>query len=299
MSGRPRSIPSYRRHKQSGQAVVTLTDGLGGRRDKLLGKYGSKESRVEYARLIAEWEASGRRAAAPAVVSDLSINELMLAFWPYAEKHYRRPDGTETNELADYKRTLRYLKELYGHTRAADFGPKALKAVRQRMIDDGLCRGVINQRVGRIKRLFKWSVSEELVPESVYSALLTVAGLPQGRGAARETEPVRPVPDAFVDAVLPFVLPPVRAMIQLQRTTGMRPGEACGMRACDLDTSGRVWQYRPVQHKMAYRGRRRVVAIGPRGQAIVKPFLTLDTQAHLFSPAQGLAERAVVLRANR
>src|SRR5205823_5239332 len=36
--------PSYRRHKQSGQAVVTLPDGLGGRHDVLLGKFGSKES---------------------------------------------------------------------------------------------------------------------------------------------------------------------------------------------------------------------------------------------------------------
>jgi hypothetical protein len=46
---RTASVPSYRRHKQSGQAVVTLPDGLGGRRDILLGQYGSKESRLEYA----------------------------------------------------------------------------------------------------------------------------------------------------------------------------------------------------------------------------------------------------------
>src|SRR5262245_18809066 len=63
MPGRSRSVPSYRRHKQSGQAIVTLTDGLGGRRDVLLGKHGSKESRVEYARIIAEWEANGRRTS--------------------------------------------------------------------------------------------------------------------------------------------------------------------------------------------------------------------------------------------
>jgi hypothetical protein len=45
-------VPSYRRHKQSGQAIVTLPDGLGGRRDRLLGKYGTKQSRMEYARVI-------------------------------------------------------------------------------------------------------------------------------------------------------------------------------------------------------------------------------------------------------
>jgi hypothetical protein len=52
---------SYRLHKQSGDAIVTLPDGFGGRRDFLLGPYGSTESRAEYARTIAEWEAAGRR----------------------------------------------------------------------------------------------------------------------------------------------------------------------------------------------------------------------------------------------
>src|SRR5215831_11564946 len=58
---RPISVPAYRLHKQSGQAVVTLPDGTGGRRDVLLGKHGTPESRAEYARVIAEWEAGGRR----------------------------------------------------------------------------------------------------------------------------------------------------------------------------------------------------------------------------------------------
>ena len=34
-------VPTYRRHKRSGQAIVTLPDGFGTRRDILLGKYGT------------------------------------------------------------------------------------------------------------------------------------------------------------------------------------------------------------------------------------------------------------------
>jgi hypothetical protein len=49
MSRRP-SVPSYRLHRQSGQAVVTLPDGLGGRRDVLPGRHGTPESRAEDAR---------------------------------------------------------------------------------------------------------------------------------------------------------------------------------------------------------------------------------------------------------
>lgn len=37
MSNHRKSVPSYRRHKASGQAIVTLPDGHGRRRDVLLG----------------------------------------------------------------------------------------------------------------------------------------------------------------------------------------------------------------------------------------------------------------------
>jgi hypothetical protein len=75
MSGRTPKIPSYRLHKQSGQAVVTLPDGMGSRRDVLLGKHDSTESRAEYARVLAEWEANGRRLPEPvARTAELSVN---------------------------------------------------------------------------------------------------------------------------------------------------------------------------------------------------------------------------------
>jgi hypothetical protein len=276
MSGRSRfSVPSYRLHKQSGQAIVTLPDGLGGRRDVLLGPHGSQASRVEYARVIAEWEANGRRPANDPV-ADLTVNELIVRFWSHAERHYCHPDGTPTGELREYRFSLRPLRELYGHTPAAAFGPLALKALRQAMVDAGLARGVINQRVGRIRRVFKWASSEELVPHSVYSALTTVAGLARGRSPARETEPVGPVPNAFVDAIRPHVSRHVWGMIQVQRLTGMRPGEACAMRAMDLDTTGDVWLYRPARHKTAWRGKGRVIALGPKAQAVVREFFVPD-----------------------
>ena len=62
-------------------------------------------------------------------------------------------------------------------------------------IADDLCRGVISQRIGRIKSMFKWAVQEEIISETVYRALKCVKGLPRGRGEARETDPIGPVPD--------------------------------------------------------------------------------------------------------
>jgi hypothetical protein len=75
-------IPAYRRKRDS--AVVTLPDGLGSRRDVTLGKWRSKESRVEYARVISEWEAAGRRLprSLADAENDICISELIVRFWP-------------------------------------------------------------------------------------------------------------------------------------------------------------------------------------------------------------------------
>ena len=115
------------------------------------------------------------------------------------------------------KEALHPLRHLYGATSAREFGPKSLKAVRQHMIYQGISRGVVNHRVGRIKRVFKWAVAEELIPPSVHSALQAVTGLRYGRTEARETEPVKPVPDNWVEALRLHVAPQVAAMMRLQR----------------------------------------------------------------------------------
>jgi integrase len=279
------SIPSYRLHKQSGQAVVTLPDGLGNRRDVLLGRYGSPESRAEYARVLAEWEANGRRLPQPvAPAADLSVNELLLHFWRWAEGHYRGPEGNPGRELENLRDALRPLRRLYGVTVARDFGPLALRAVREEMVAAGLARTVVNARVNRIRRAFKWAASFELVPPSVYESLRTVAGLQLGRSEARKADAVRPAPEGDVRATLPFLPAPVRAMTELQLLTGMRAGEAMLMRAIDLTMTSAVWTYRPATHKNRHRGRERVIFLGPQAQAVVKPFLTTNLEAYLFSP---------------
>jgi integrase len=286
--------PSLCLHKGSGQAVVRI-DG----KDHYLGKYGTPESEAEYDRLIGEWLANGRCLPKVGVKQGLSVNELILAYWRHAEQHYRRPDGDPSDELHCIRSAMRPLRALYGHTAADDFGPLALKAVRQKMVETKgptgrlWSRRFVNASVGRIKAMFKWAAENELVPGPVYHALLTVRGLQRGRSGARETGPVKPVPEAFVDAVQPFVTPPVRAMIDLQLLTGMRPGEVVLLRAIDIDMTGKVWLYRPREHKTAWRGHDRVIALGPRAQEIVRRHLKPNVEAYLFSPRDAMeAHRA-------
>src|SRR5262249_6274262 len=110
------TVPSYRLHKQSGQAVVTLTDGLGSRRDVLRGRHSSAESHAEYKRVILEWDASGRRLLPTSTNgAALSVNEIILAYWQHVETYYRHSDGTATTEVGNIRLALRPLKALYGH----------------------------------------------------------------------------------------------------------------------------------------------------------------------------------------
>lgn len=290
---RPKNpVPTYLYHKPTGQAYVRLPDEAGGRRTQYLGPYDSPESRVEYARVVAAMSVSPptpEPAACAGPRPDFSVNEVLLAFWQHAERHYRRADGSVTNEVSQYRQTFRLLKAAYGSMSAWQFGPKAMKALRQQMIEAGWNRRLINQRVGRVRRVFKWAASEELLP-AVYQSLATVGGLQAGRTEAKETGPVLPVADDHVRATLPFLRPAVRVMAQIQLLTGMRPGEVCQLRPCDLDMSGGVWLFRPGQYKTRHREKPRVVAVGPRAQALLAGITPADPTDYYFSPRRVVAE---------
>lgn len=286
------SIPRYRLHKPSGQGVVTVRLADGSRKDIYLGKYNSDESRKEYARVVAELSVTTSPARLTSTRSpDITVNEVLLAFYRHAEEHYRRVDGTTTQELVEYRQTFKPVRELHGHTPAAEFGPRALKAVRQKMLDAGLCRSTINNRVRRLRHVFKWGAGEELVPVTVYQALAAVAGLQRGRTTAREPEPVEPVTEEHVVAVLPYLRPVVRGMVEVQLLTGMRPGEVVTIRPGDIDTAEPVWVYRPPHHKNTHRGKARAVAIGPKAQAILTGFAPADSEGYYFSPRRAVEQQ--------
>ncbi|MBA4191424.1 MAG: hypothetical protein C0467_25875 [Planctomycetaceae bacterium] len=184
---------------------------------------------------------------------------MLLTYLDHAERHYCGPDGQLTREVEQVKTVSHVVRELYGNTPAASFGPLALKAVQQQFIGKGWCRRSVNQQTERVRRIFKWAASEELVPTAVYTGLTTLSGLKRGRTPARETEPVGPVDDATVDATIEHLNRHVIGLIQFQRLTGCRPGEASSIRRCDIDMGGVTWVYRPSHHKNSHRGKSRTI----------------------------------------
>jgi len=279
-------IPAYRLHRPSGQAVVRI-DG----KDFYLGRYGTVESRAEYDRVIAEWLAAGRMV--PATRCDLTIAELCLRYWRFAKSYYT-VDGKPTGSLDRVKVAIRTLKDTYAHTLAKDFGPLALQAIQQKLAASGRCRRYCNHIVDQIKRIFKWGVAQQLVPETVYRAIQTVPGLRKGRSPAPERPPVRPVPDEVIEATLPYLPPVVADMVRLHRLIGARPAEVCAMRPCDIDTSGPVWVYIPQHHKTEYRDHQRVIFIGPKAQEILRPYLLRPKDSFCFVPAESEKKRLII-----
>jgi integrase len=239
-----------------------------------LGRNDSPESRAEFARLCTELAASSNAAVvARSSATGPTVAELIAAFREHAEAYYRKPDGTPTGETAVDPQALRVVRGLYGHTPAREFGPVALKAVRAAMVERGWCRTRVNRQINRVRRAWKWAASEEMVPGAVVHDLATVAGLRRGRTAAHDPGPVKPVPEADYRAALPFMVPTLKARVQVQRLAGLRPCEVRLLTPADLDTTGELWIYKPAEHKMAYLGRDKAVLLPPSARVVLEPWL--------------------------
>ncbi|RKY05119.1 MAG: hypothetical protein DRP56_09270, partial [Planctomycetota bacterium] len=197
------------------------------------------------------------------------IPDLVRAYTAFADTYYVDPLGKSTQEPKDIRYTMKVLLVCFPSMGVDEFGPLRLKEVREAMIDKKWCRNVINRRVGIIRRMFKWAVSEQIVSPVILHGLQALAGLKRGRTRAKESKRVLPVDVKHVYAVLPYTTPVVAAMIELQLLTGMRPAELCLLRPCDLDRSDSVWHYYPEKHKNIYRNIERIVSIGPRGQELL------------------------------
>jgi integrase len=262
-----------------------------------LGTFGSQESWDRYNELIGKTKRI--EPAAPAEPAPPTVAMLMAGYLEHAERYYRRPDGKPGREYQLAKEVFRHVRKHCSDLPAKDFGPRRLKAVRQDLVDTGHSRKFINKNIDRIRRMFLWAVGEEMIPPSIHEALKAVPGLKQGRTEAPDLPPIQPVADDVIEATLPFLPDVIADMVRIQRLTGMRGGEVVQLRPCDLDRSADVWVFRPATHKTQYRGRERVVFIGPKGQEILLRYLVRDPQTYCFRPVDSEEKRLAELHRNR
>ncbi len=320
-------LPSYRLHKASGQAVVVHQG-----RSYYLGKFGTPESRVTYDRVLADIlsrrsspppsapNASTAAPVSPAVAEPLLVAELILRYWKFATGYYVK-NGRPTGEHHPLRQALRLLRRHCGGLPVAAVGPLAIKELQEAMVRQpvtrrvkvigpdgkptfetkvvrvGLSRRTINKQVGRIKRVFRWAVAEQLLDAGVYAAVREAPGLKKHRSAAREKPRVRPITREHFEAALKHVPPAVAAMARVQWLCGCRPQEVVLMRACDIDRTSPVWEYRPRVYKTEHvneaddEALERVVFLGPRAQVELAPLLAAARGGYLFRPGRPPRQR--------
>lgn len=264
-------LPKYSLHKGTGQARV-IVEG----RHIYLGKYGSDESRARYQQVIDSLAKSddalgGRR---------VTVGQLSLLYMAHASEYYAT--GGRNTMVGSIRSALKELVRLFRSLDAALFSPKKLKLVRDAWVEKGLARSTCNKYAWMIVAMFDWGVAEELVRPEIVMALRALRGLRAGRSAARETAPVRPVPDSDVESVKEFLNPIFWDAVQFQLLTACRPGEALMARPVDVDMSGLVWVYRPSRHKTMHHGKGREILIGPNGQELLRQRMPMSTSGYFF-----------------
>lgn len=164
-------LPTYRLHKPSGQARVRWMG-----KELWFGEFDSPASRQRFAEFLKK-VVSGtlldvdllpRRASRVMQSADagISVIELCVAFLRHAEQHYRKGDDL-TAEYDCFVSAIKPLKELFGVIPVNEFGPCSVKAVRQKMVENGWCRRYVNRSVTRIRQIFKFGVENELVEPAV------------------------------------------------------------------------------------------------------------------------------------
>jgi len=192
-------IPRYRFHKASGQAVVTI-DG----KDHYLGKFGSKDSHQKYAEIISQWQSEQTSA-----FKDLKVRQLTVFYWRHAKAYYVK-NGQPSGHLHIVKNALKYLNAECRDLLAVEFGPKRLIRFRDSLIGRGHSRKYINDLLSVVKRMYRWALEEELVQgvPNIQAVLARGVGwVKKGRTKAKEPPPVKPAPDAAVDAIRQHVRP--------------------------------------------------------------------------------------------
>jgi integrase len=239
--------------------------------------------------------ANDRRLLSDPDIGGVAVTELLARYWRFAKEYYGEGSGSMDRIVA----AMRILKTGYGRKPATQFGPLILQTIQRQLVGEGHSRRYINHVAQAIRRIFKWGVSQEIVPVEVHQALLSVPGLRLGRTTAREPDPIVPVSEADVEATLPFMLPIVADMVQVQRLCGCRPGEVVVMQPGNIDRTGNVWEFRPVSHKGAWRGKDRIIFLGPRCQTILTKYLLRPADTFVFSPAEAEKNRRAELTATR
>lgn len=249
-------------------------------------------SRQKYAEFLSQYQ------QAPAGISlnskgCCSVNEVCLAFMTKYAVRYRRHDGSSTSEVDCYNSVIRILQPLFGETSAAEFGPLRLRTVRDSMVAEGWSRGTINKHISRVRTMFRFAASLEMISSTVVTALEVLPPLAVGESSAPDYEPRHAVPDADLTAVRRVLDEYNCDLFDLMLLTGARPGELLSLTGGMFEKNGDVWRADLRHHKTAKRGKLRVLFFNLSSQDILLRHWKSDPDAKLFPTRRDTFSKAI------
>lgn len=274
-----------------------------------LGKFNSPEALAAYANLL-------RSVALNEPVGlvrpdDQLAAEVFAAHLKAAERRLGSKD------LSVLQRVVATVTLLHGAKPLSQFGPRAVTQwLRLLAAGDesfGLTKPLRGSTLRRYLRVLKAALRWAITNEVTAADRFPWAEIQEVQAADVDAAPsvkVLPVAAEVVHATVPFMAPPVAAMVRLQLLTAMRPNdELFHLRPADVHRGGRVtlstglpidldkvnagqeravWVYVPRWHKQQSSGGGRDVPLGPQAQAVLAPFLDRDPESHCFSPREAM-----------
>lgn len=231
----------------------------------------------------------------PTAGPGMLLADALLLYAQHAAQRYTDERQLTRIRIITVKATERFPTLL-----ATEFRARALEELRAHLVtcrrDDGrpLTRRYINHLIAALVIGFRWLATREVVPMDTFHLLREQARDLCEWGGGRDSDPIVAVEDKVVDRTLEAGSDVVRAMIQVQRLAGMRPGELVRMRREEISTrpgewvrvavTGKMvqavnlngkafWLYAPAKHKNLKRKKPRTIVLNPEAQRILSPFL--------------------------
>ena len=241
----------------------------------------------KYLSVLDEWRAHAAERAYHEGAR-LTVGELAERYLDYELERANGGLVHRTTYLAA-RAAVEALIESHAAMPAARFGPKALGEIQRRLVHTlcktrsgrhravanppTLSRTEVNRRVNGIRRLFRWGVSQEVVPSQTVLALEALPGLRAGE--ARDSAPVMAVDPAVVRATQEQLRKDghdgIASVIELLRWTACRPSEVCTITAGDLYETDEGLEIRLGTHKTKkHTGTERVIPLNDRAAEIVQ-----------------------------
>lgn len=276
------------------------------RRWKYFGECSAKIARARFAAFVQDWDRHEHVRNPESTLATYTRQQLAVDYLEYAKRTFTK-NGKPTTHVWEVAYAMQALIDHGGQLGASSLNSPELAKLRDLMVK-GERAGVeyarsirtVNGRLSAIKAAYGWAREQGLVTAECLLDVRSVRGLTSRCPDAAPTEPVRPIDEHYVAITKEYAPKVVADMIELQWLTGMRPGEVCAMRPCEIDRSGDVWVYSPPGHKMAHKQQPRFICFGSRAQALLVSYLeSRPPAAFVFSAKVAHAQRLEAKRLAR